>query len=663
MIDRLARLAGRNGTPADNLPGAIAILEEVAEALCEGFVLYDASDRLVLCNERYREIYAISSDAFVQGNSFEDIIRTGVERGQYPEAIGKESEWTAHRLWQHRNPSGPIEQRLPDGRWLRIVEYKTPSGWIAGLRIDITELKNAEQSARRREQRYRDLVERTKVVTCSYQVGDGAYTYLAPQAAELLGYSLCELTRRQFWFDHMHTEDRAEVQRMAATMAKNLHGYDIEYRMIRADGQVVWIRDVVAVDAHADGTATAHSVLIDITEQKRAEAAKRALEGQLVQAQKMDALGRLTGGVAHDFNNLLTAITLSLQLLQSSRGNEGPEGEWVDTALHAAARAGELTHRLLAFSRRQVLLPQILDPNKLILSMEVLLQRTLTEAIAIKTALTADVWPTAVDPGQLETALLNLAINARDAMPEGGELVIETANVTLGESDVRRHPDVSVGDYIMLAVRDTGTGMSRETVEQAFEPFYTTKEVGKGTGLGLSMIHGFVKQSNGHISIWSELDVGTTVELYLPRATGQAEKAAEPSTEKRHDQGEAVGRETILVVEDNADVRRTAVALLEKLGYRVLQAADATAALALVDSHAEVDLLFTDIVMPGGMNGLTLAQRVRKRRPDIKVLYTSGHAERAIADLGSIGDGSRWIAKPYQVKQLASVIRQVLEAS
>jgi CheY-like chemotaxis protein len=322
-------------------------------------------------------------------------------------------------------------------------------------------------------------------------------------------------------------------------------------------------------------------------------------------------------------------------------------------------RGAELTQRLLAFARRQVLAPQVVELNGRLSNMIELLRRTLGEAVEIKTIFADDLWPAKVDPVQLESAVLNLAINARDAMPGGGRLVIETSNQTLSEHYAAHHAEVSAGPYAMLAISDTGAGMPPEVLEHALEPFFTTKEVGKGTGLGLSMVYGFVKQSGGHMSIYSEEGHGTTVKLYFPRA----EPADRPSAVAAVPEDQRpTGHETILVVEDDGFVRETAISLLEEFGYRVLQATDGPSALAMLERDPEVDLLFTDVVMPEGMNGVALAREVTKRWPRIKVLYTSGYTENAIVHGGKLNDGVEWIGKPYFKGDLSRKIRHVLDA-
>jgi PAS domain S-box-containing protein len=394
----------------------------------------------------------------------------------------------------------------------------------------------------------------------------------------------------------------------------------------------------------------------EVAERMKAEEALR-------QAQKMEAVGQLTGGIAHDFNNLLTIIVGNIELLQR-RLPEGHERlqRAADHAMEATRRAATLTHRLLAFSRRQPLDPKPIDTNKLVAGMSELLRRTLGEMVVLETVLAGGLWRTQADPNQLENAILNLAVNARDAMPNGGKLTIETANTRLDEAYVQAFAEpVPPGQYVQVSVSDTGTGMDKATMERVFEPFFTTKEAGKGTGLGLSQVYGFVRQSNGHVRIYSELGEGTTIKIYLPRLIGSDEEPAEmPSQAPTMVKGSG---ETILVVEDEPSLRVYAVEALRDLGYRVLEAADGKGALAVVEQHPEVQLLFTDVVLTGGMNGRALAEEVARRKPGIPVLYTTGYTANAIVHHGRLDPGMHLIGKPFTYAELAAKVRRMLDGT
>jgi PAS domain S-box-containing protein len=392
----------------------------------------------------------------------------------------------------------------------------------------------------------------------------------------------------------------------------------------------------------------------EVAERMKAEEALR-------QAQKMEAVGQLTGGIAHDFNNLLTIIVGNIELLQRRL----PEGfdrlqRAADHAMEATRRAATLTQRLLAFSRQQPLDPKPIDANKLVAGMSDLLRRTLGETVMLETVLAGGLWRTQVDPNQLENAILNLAVNARDAMPDGGKLTIETANACLDEAYVESLTEpVPAGQYVLVAVSDTGTGMDKATMEKVFEPFFTTKEAGKGTGLGLSQVYGFVRQSNGHVRIYSELGEGTTIKIYLPRLLGSNDEPAEvPAKSPTVIRGAG---ETILVVEDEADLRAYITETLRDLGYCVLEAADGRMALAIIEQHPEIELLFTDVVLTGGMNGRALADEVSRHKPGLPVLFTTGYTSNAVVHHGRLDPGMHLIGKPFTYAELAFEVRRVLD--
>jgi CheY-like chemotaxis protein len=374
----------------------------------------------------------------------------------------------------------------------------------------------------------------------------------------------------------------------------------------------------------------------------------------------MEAVGQLTGGVAHDFNNLLTVIIGGLDTIRRSRSSdEARIRRAADMALQGAQRAAQLTSRLLAFSRRQPLSPRPLDLNLMVRDMTELLHRTLGETIELEGILAPRLWSVEIDQNQLESVILNLAVNARDAMAAGGKLTIETVNAVLDESYTATDAEVVPGQYVMVAVRDTGTGMPKQVLARAFEPFFTTKEVGKGTGLGLSMVYGFVKQSGGHVTIYSEPGQGTAVKLYFPRYQGSTplqsvESAAAIPT--------ASSDEVVLVVEDNLEVRSYSVMVLTELGYRVLEAGDAPSALEILQGNAAVDLLFTDVVLPG-KSGNILAEEARLHRPDLRVLYTTGYSRDAIVHHGRLDAGVHLISKPFTFEELAKRVREVLDGS
>ena len=417
----------------------------------------------------------------------------------------------------------------------------------------------------------------------------------------------------------------------------------------------------------------------DITERKLAEIALRELkdelevrveartrdieraEAQIRQMQKIESIGQLTGGIAHDFNNMLAIVIGSLDIARR-RILDDPEkaASFIDNAREGADRAASLTSRMLAFARQQPLTPVSLDANALIANMSELLRRTLGEHVRIETVLAGGLWRATADDGELENALLNLCVNARDAMPDGGKLTIETANAHLDDGYAAAHPDVAPGQYVLICVSDNGSGMTPEVIEKAFDPYFTTKQVGRGTGLGLSQVYGFIKQSGGHVKIYSEVGSGTTVKAYLPRGYG-AEAGQSPVEMRREQVATARPGEIVLVVEDESGVRTLSVDALGELCYTVIHAAGGPEGLRMLDKHPKVDLLFTDVVMPD-MNGRQLADRAVARRPELKVLYTTGYTRNAVVHNGVLDPGVALLPKPFTLDQLALKVRQVLDA-
>ncbi len=437
---------------------------------------------------------------------------------------------------------------------------------------------------------------------------------------------------RRHDLDVLHTGQPLEIEE-TALHADGPHEYvSIKFPLFDAQGA---IRGVCGMST-------------DITDRKRAEE-------QLRHAQRMEAVGHLSGGIAHDFNNLHAVILGNLELIEEQIEAGSMPHLLATRAIEAARRAALLTERLLAYSRKQVLQPQATDVNALVLKTVDLVSRSLGETIQVRTVLAGDAKPAYVDPGRLEDALLNLAVNSRDAMPKGGILTIKTLNLYLDEFNSIRE-GVETGEYVLVSVADTGTGMAPEVRDRAFEPFFTTKEVGKGTGLGLSMVYGFVAQSGGQVTIESEAGKGTTVRLLLPRAPDDAPRAT--GTIVMPQERLLTGIETILVVEDDAEVRRIAVSMLEDLGYQVLQAADAAAALAVTAAAAKIDLLLTDAVLPQGLSGRELAETIRARRPGTKVLYMSGYGG---GPDGLIEEGARVLSKPFRKSDLALTVRSILD--
>jgi PAS domain S-box-containing protein len=508
---------------------------------------------------------------------------------------------------------------------------------------------------------------------------DGTVTSWNEGAHRIFGWSEEEMCGRRC-DDFFTPEDRAAgipEREMGAALTRG-RGNDERWHL-RKDGSRFWGRGEMMPLTGDDGKAVGFLKIVqDRTEQRQAElalqelnatleqrvaeeiGARSKIEETLRQSQKMEAIGQLTGGIAHDFNNLLTGILGALDLvrrrLSSGRTDDIPR--LMEAASASATKAAALIHRLLAFARRQSLDIKPNDVNLLVASMEDLLHRTLGEHIQLKTILPSDLWPVSTDANQLENALLNLAINARDAMPDGGSLTIRTQNIRLGEKFAHVTGGVDAGDYVLISVSDTGVGMPPDVLAKAVEPFFTTKPHGQGTGLGLSMIYGFVKQSGGYLRMHSQVGEGSSVKLYLPRA-----ESAVPAAEARHGSSPSGDGETVLVVEDDETVRLLVVEVLAELGYHHLQAPDAQAAIPMLQSDSRIDLLITDVGLPGGMNGRQLAEIGREARPELKVLLVTGYAESAASRSGFLDTGMDMLIKPFALDQLGTKVREMIEWS
>jgi PAS domain S-box-containing protein len=482
---------------------------------------------------------------------------------------------------------------------------------------------------------------------------DGALVAVNPAWTTMLGWTEEELLAGNF-LALIHPDDLATTLTELAHVDDGVRTHRFENRLRGKDGSyrlISWT--AVPNKGHF------YAIGRDITLERAATEALRDAEEALRQSQKMDAVGQLTGGIAHDFNNLLTGVLGSLDMLRTriSQGRLDAVDRYVTAATTSANRAAALTHRLLAFARRQPLDPRPVQSNALVASLEDLFRRTVGETVALEVVLAGGLWLTLCDPNQLESALLNLVINARDAMPEGGKLTIETCNAHLDDAYTAAQRDVNPGQYVCICVTDTGTGMAQDVIERAFDPFFTTKPIGQGTGLGLSMVYGFARQSEGHAKIYSEVGQGTTIKIYLPRYRGETEAEIEAAT--LAEAPRAVSGETVLVVEDEPVVRSLIVEVLGDLGYNTMEAADGTEGLKLLQSRRQIDLLVTDVGLPG-LNGRQLADAARGTRPNLKVLFITGYAENATLAAGFLEPGMQMITKPFAVDALAQKIRSII---
>ena len=676
----VARWFGVNTEISDQVAAEAALRCErdrsrgVLEGMAEAFMLLDRDFRVL------------------------DVNNEGLRLKQRPRsAILGESHWRAWpgseqgdigSLYRQVMASGApgateFHHRGADGEeaWIEVRAYPHPEG-LAVFHRDISGRKRAETQLRASEAFTRLLLNSTSEAFYSLDT-DGVTTLCNQAFLDVLGFARMEDVVGRKLHDvihHSHPDgSHYATQDCPIYRAARLGtaGHVTDEVFFRQDGTTVPV-EYRAEPILRDGKLVgAICTFADITERRRAEEALRDMnetlarrvedavaerarvEDALRQAQKMEAVGQLTGGIAHDFNNMLAVIMGSLDLLGRRINTDDPRARlYVDAALDGARRATLLTQRLLAFSRQQPLRPESVDVNKLVSGMSDLLRRSLGGDVRLETVLAGGIWRTHADPNQLENAILNLAVNARDAMPEGGRLTIETQNAHLDEAYVAQHPGMHAGQYVLIAVTDTGCGMQPDVIAKAFDPFFTTKEVGRGTGLGLSQVYGFVRQSGGHIKIYSEPGQGTTLKAYLPRLFGAS---AEPEEQER--EGQVPGgekQECILVVEDEPAVRRFSVDALNELGYDVLEADGAAAALRMLEAYPGISVLFTDVVMPE-VNGRKLADEALRRRPGLRVLFTTGYTRSAVVHNGVLDPDVQMIGKPFTVEQLALKMRAVLD--
>ncbi|MGB8604406.1 PAS domain-containing protein [Bradyrhizobium sp.] len=556
-------------------------------------------------------------------------------------------------------------ERDENGRAIRLV----------GAHSDVTEQVVADLALRQSEERFRNLAdqlaelnatlaqrveektrERDRIWNVSQDLlvvadRNGVWRTVNPAWTKTLGWSEAELLNRTSeWLEH--PDDGGITRAHVKKLGDSETTVKFESRFRHRDGSYRWLSWTGVSDKDRN-----YAVARDVTAEKAAAERLKATEEALLQSQKMEAVGQLTGGIAHDFNNLLTGIVGSLDLLQTrlDQGRTDNVARYIDAAMTSANRAAALTHRLLAFARRQPLVPKSVDANRLVVSLEDLLRRTIGETIDLEIVASNDLWGTLCDPNQLESALLNLAINARDAMPDGGRLAIATANVRF-DSVTADTPALSPGDYVSISVTDTGVGMSAEVAARAFDPFFTTKPIGQGTGLGLSMIYGFARQSNGHVTIDSKLGRGTSVKLYLPRHLGDV--AAPHASAVRAPELAFTG-ETVLVVEDEPVVRGVILEMLGEQGYRTLEAVDGPSGLRILRTNERIDLLVTDVGLPG-MNGRQVADQARETRPELRILFITGYAESVAISNGFLQPGMEMITKPFDLDHLAQRIRAMI---
>ena len=628
----------------------------IIEQMQEGAVTLGADGLILYCNQRFANLVGASGQGLVGRN--------------FAEFVDQEDSWSkmlqhggaGEYSLRHANASG-----VPVNISVIALEGAADEVLRCAIVTDLTQVKARQAAILHAQDRLRSEISQRKEIEDGFSFAldaadmgswdlnllDGAANR-SRRHDEIFGYpNGAESWTLESALHHFVEEDRQAVIRAFAG-ARTSGDLDFEHRIRRvSDGQIRWIHVKGQTFMKDNEPVRIAGVVTDVTD-------RRLLDEQIRQVQKMDAVGQLTGGIAHDFNNLLTIITGNMDMAGRSLDNgDAPRARRsVTNALKGAERATLLTNRLLAFSRRTPLDPKILDVSRIVSGMAELLGRSLGETVKLETVNGAGLWAVEADPNQLENALLNLAVNARDAMPEGGKLTIETQNIRIDETYAELNREIAPGEYVSIAVTDTGLGMPAEVIAKAFDPFFTTKEVGKGTGLGLSQVYGYVKQTGGHVKIYSERGHGTTIRIYLPRSMADQSEADRPPS---HDVERGAAAETVLVVEDDDEVRTYTVESLRELGYRVLEAHDGPSALRLLDRQdLPIRLLFTDVVMPG-MSGRELEQAARSRQPDLKVLFTTGYARSAIVHGGRLDAGVELLPKPFTFVELAAKIRDVLD--
>jgi PAS domain S-box-containing protein len=619
------------------------------DSAMDGMAIVSAEGKYTYVNKAYAQLMGHPNAQSMVGQYWVEMHSAGdvkaAER-QIREGLTREGKWFGPVAIRRNGVPVPTE----------ISITKLPDGGVVTIGRDVSERQRVERSRQEAETKYQTLIEQVAAVSYIAELGiDGQWLYVSPQVETMFGFTADEwLAESRQWMKHIHPEDQKIVE-IAEDASKRGERFQAEYRIVRKDGRVIWVSDTAAVVPGSDSHPLMEGIIIDITDKKQ-------LEGQLQQSRRMEAVGRLAGGIAHDFNNLLTVIKGYTELaLIRAKGMPELRSD-IERIEDASERAAGLVRQLLAFSRRQVMQPKVLDLNSIVVGLDKLLRRLMDEDIQMVTVATEAVGAIKADPGQIEQVIMNLVVNARDAMPDGGRLTVETSNVELDALYARDHTSVKPGKYVMLAVSDTGIGMSAETVAHIFEPFYTTKESGRGTGLGLSTVYGIVKQSGGYIWVYSELSHGTTFKVYLPRVdeavetAANAGKPAEPAKELS-------GRETILLVEDEPELRELTRTVLVARGYTVIEAGNAEEAERLASDRRDggkIHLLLTDVIMPG-VSGRELAKRVLARQPSVRVLYMSGYTYNVIAQDGTLERGVAFLQKPFTPSALVEKVREVLD--
>jgi PAS domain S-box-containing protein len=627
--------------------GAMARRQALAmESAVDGMAMMNAAGAYIYANSAFAGMVADAKPVEILGKPWKETARCAQAANmghEIEEALRSRGKWFGACTIRLRSAAElPIElgvTQLPDGGTV----------WVSR---DISDRRTAEMARVQAEFKYQTLVEQVAAVSYIAELGmDGQWLYVSPQVENIFGYTVEEwLAESRNWIRHIPVEDHSVIW-AAEEASKNGEPFHVEYRVVRKDGKTVWVSDTAVVVGGSDGQQPLmEGIIVDITERKHHE-------NQSQQSRRMEAVGRLAGGIAHDFNNLLTIINGYAEMALNRAGLPAGAAADVQQISGAADRAAALVRQLLAFSRRQVLQPKAIDVNDIVVGLDKLLRRLIDENIEMQTICAENLGTVKADPAQIEQVVMNLVVNARDAMPHGGRLTVETANVTLDANYAADHVPVKPGKYVMLAVSDTGVGMDAEAQTHIFEPFYTTKGAGRGTGLGLSTVYGIVKQSEGYIWVYSEVNRGTTFKLYLPCVEG----GTAPDTRSSKEGAVSQGTETILLVEDEEAVRELARTVLSAQGYTILEADSPERAEVLAREHnGNIDLLLTDVVMPG-TSGRELARRLTAGAPKLRVLFMSGYTDNVIAQGGVLEPGVSFLQKPFSPRALAAKVREVLD--
>ncbi|HWT87685.1 MAG TPA: PAS domain S-box protein [Candidatus Angelobacter sp.] len=619
---------------------------QAMDSSVDGMAIVDTHGIYVYVNSEYARMCGLRNVEEMLGRAWQEVsIRPEAGRTEQAirEGLAKRGKWFGEMTLHDRegNPL-PVEMAVT----------AMSGGGVVCVSRDLTERVRAQKAQEEAESKYQMIVEKVAAISYIAELGvKGRWRYVSPQIESILGFSQEEwLADSTNWVKHVHPDDLPAVEEAEAACQQG-RAFQAEYRVARKDGRIIWVSDSAVVLRGSDGKPLMEGIIVDITERKQ-------LEGQLQQSRRMEAVGRLAGGIAHDFNNLLTIIKGYTELATQRQEVPSTVRADIEHIEDASERAAGLVRQLLAFSRKQVLQPKNLDLNASVLGLEQLLKRLMGEEIEMKTIVAAGLGTIKADPAQVEQVLMNLVVNARDAMPTGGRIIVETSNVDLDRTYASEHVTVKPGRYVMLAVSDTGTGMSAETAAHIFEPFFTTKGGTKGTGLGLATVYGIVKQSGGYIWVYSEPGKGATFKVYFPRVDGPAQSDSLVKTETRA----KGGSETVLLVEDDDTVRQLAEVILTGQGYRVMGADSPKKAEEIAaKSGQEIDLVLTDVIMPS-MSGRELVKKLLAQNAKMRVLYMSGYTDNVIAQGGVLEEGLAFLQKPFTPRALVQKVREVLDA-